>query len=454
MVSTTLQDARLNRDARITRLRLVADKQAGKARHEDIAVIGLGYVGLPLAVRLAHSFERVAGFDISARRVDQINDGYDATNEIDPLTLRGSGLTASTACADIADASFYIVTVPTPIDDARKPDLGPLVSSCEVVGPCLKAGDIVVFESTVYPGATEEICVPILERLSGLRMGVDFGIGYSPERINPGDKVNTVTNVVKVISGDSPDTLARVRAVYETVIDAGLHAAPSIKVAEAAKVLENTQRDVNIALMNEMSLICDKIGINTHDVIDAAATKWNFVRMTPGLVGGHCIGVDPYYLAALAERIGHNPQVIMAGRRTNEMMVRHVADAALRLLIQQGGEIVGKRVGVCGVTFKEDVPDLRNSKTLELIEVLRGYGLDPIVHDPHCDARDAANHGIKLTRNENFTDLDMMILATAHREYIEDKGFVGRIRDGGALMDVKAVLRKVPMPENLTYWSL
>ncbi|WP_418593713.1 nucleotide sugar dehydrogenase [Ponticoccus sp. (in: a-proteobacteria)] len=454
MVSKSLQETRLNRDARVTRLQLVADNETIKSTAERVAVIGLGYVGLPLAVRLARRFEEVAGFDISTRRVAEIKNGIDGSNEVDALTLRTCGLKASADRRSIAKASFYIVTVPTPINASNQPDLGPLISACETVGPCLSKGDLVVFESTVYPGATEEICAPILERLSGLTCGTDFGLGYSPERINPGDKVNTVANVVKVISGDSAETLERIRSLYASVIDAGLHAAPSIKVAEAAKVLENTQRDVNIALMNEMSMICDKIGVNTHDVIEAASTKWNFVRMTPGLVGGHCIGVDPYYLAALAERLGHNPQLIMAGRRTNESMVRHVADAALRFLIKQGGDLAGKRVGICGITFKEDVPDLRNSKTLELIEVLRGYGLQPVMHDPQCDAAEAAHYGIELTDNADFNDLDMMILATAHREYIEDKGFFRRIREGGVLMDVKAVFRKTPLPGTLTYWSL
>lgn len=458
MVSTTLQNARLDRRARVTRIEpaihLVADNGPSKATFENIAVIGLGYVGLPLAVRLAGKFKQVQGLDICTRRVDEIRRGFDASNEVDEVLLRHCGLRASTDRAEIADASFYIVTVPTPINEARQPDLGPLISACETVGQHLKEGDVVVFESTVYPGATEEICVPILEGLSGLKMGEGFGLGYSPERINPGDKVNTVTNVVKVISGDTESTLNRVRAVYETVIDAGLHAAPTIKVAEAAKVLENTQRDINIALMNEMSMICHKIGVNTHDVIEAAATKWNFVHMTPGLVGGHCIGVDPYYLASLAEKVGHTPQLIMAGRRTNEAMVRHTADAALRFLLKQGGAIAGKRVAICGITFKEDVPDMRNSKALDLITMLRGYGIEMLVHDPHCDQDEAEAHGLTLCDTEELANLDMMILTTAHREYLNDRALLGRIRDGGVLMDVKGVHRKSERSDTLTYWSL
>lgn len=458
MVSTTLQNARLDRHARVTRIapavKLVTDHSPSKASFENIAVIGLGYVGLPLAVRLAGKFESVLGFDISTRRVDEIKRGHDTSNEVDEVSLLRCGLRASTDLTEIADASFYIVTVPTPINEARQPDLSPLVSACETVGPHLKKGDIVVFESTVYPGATEEVCAPILEQLSGLAVGEGFGLGYSPERINPGDKINTVNNVIKVISGDSDATLNRVRAVYETVIDAGLHAAPNIKVAEASKVLENTQRDINIALMNEMSLICDKIGVNTHDVIEAASTKWNFVAMTPGLVGGHCIGVDPYYLATLAEKVGHTPQLIMAGRRTNEAMVRHTADAALRFLLKQGGAIADKRVAVCGVTFKENVPDMRNSKALDLIEILRSYGMEIIVHDPHCNLDEAEAHGVTLCETKELAELDLMILATAHQEYMEDRSFLHRIREGGVLMDVKAVHRKSEKPDSLTYWSL
>lgn len=458
MVATTLQSARLDRQARVTRvepaIHLVADNAPAKVALEKIAVVGLGYVGLPLAVQLAGEFEQVTGFDISARRVDQINGGFDASNEVDDVTLLKCGLRASTDLASIADASFYIVTVPTPINESNQPDLSPLTSACEIVGKILKKGDVVVFESTVYPGATEDVCATLLEKVSGLTLGTDFGLGYSPERINPGDKVNTLKSVVKVISGDSEATLQRVKAVYETVIDAGLHEATSIKVAEASKVLENTQRDINIALMNEMSMICDKVGINTHDVIEAASTKWNFIPMFPGLVGGHCIGVDPYYLANLAEKLGHVPQLIMAGRRTNEAMVRHTADAALRLLIKQGGSITDKRVAICGITFKEDVPDMRNSKALELIEVLRGYGIEPLIHDTHCGSDNAKAQGITLCNIEQLAGLDMMILTTAHREYMREPGFLNRIRAGGILMDVKGVHRKSEKADTLTYWSL
>jgi UDP-N-acetyl-D-galactosamine dehydrogenase len=430
------------------------NQPSGKATFESIALIGLGYVGLPLAVHLANKFERVCGLDVSEKRVAEINRGFDATYEIGNIALQRSGLRASANSDDVADATFYIVTVPTPINEARQPDLSPLQSACEAIGPLLNPGNVVVFESTVYPGVTEEFCAPILERLSGLKAGLDFGLGYSPERINPGDKHNTIDKVTKVVSADTPETLARVEAVYGLVVTAGLYAAPSIKVAEAAKVLENTQRDINIALMNEMSLICDKININTRDVIDAAATKWNFLPFTPGLVGGHCIGVDPYYLSMLAEKVGHHPQVILAGRRTNDGMVRHVANAALRLMIERGDAVRDMRVGICGITFKEDVPDIRNSKTLELVEILRGYGMTPVVHDPHCDPAEAKAHGFELCETEDFTDLDLMILSTPHRKYIEDTNFLDRIKPNGILMDVKGVYRHSESAKALTYWSL
>ena len=435
-------------------LHLVLDNAPEKATFENIAVVGLGYVGLPLAVRLSEKFARVAGFDISKQRIAEINNGFDATKEISAKALQRCGLRASRNLGEVADASFYIVTVPTPINDARQPDLSPLESACEMVGAYLKKGDVIVFESTVYPGVTEEFCAPILEKISGLSAGKDFGLGYSPERINPGDKINTIENVVKVISGDSAETLERVKAVYELVVDAGLHAAPNIKVAEASKVLENTQRDINIALMNEMSLICDKVGISTNEVIEAASTKWNFLPFTPGLVGGHCIGVDPYYLAMLAEKVGHHPQVILAGRRTNDGMVRHVASTALRLMIERGDSVRDMRVGVCGITFKEDVPDIRNSKSLELVELLREYSINPIVHDPHCDPEEAKSLGFELCSTKEFCDMDLMILATPHRKYIGERGFLNRIRDDGILMDVKGIYRNSEQAKALKYWSL
>ncbi len=435
-------------------IRLILNNDAEKASFENVAVVGLGYVGLPLAVSLAKHFKQVSGFDISTRRIAEIENGYDSTHEIDAAELEGCGLKISTQASSLADCSFFIVTVPTPINDANQPDLSPLVSACEMIGPYIKKGDVVVFESTVYPGVTEDFCAPLLEKASGLAWGKDFGLGYSPERINPGDKVNTVENTVKVISGDTPETLKRVKAVYDMVIKAGLHEAESIKVAEASKVLENTQRDVNIALMNEMSVICDKVGIDTTDVINAAGTKWNFLKFTPGLVGGHCIGVDPYYLASLAEKVGHNPQVILAGRRTNDNMVRHVADATLRLMIKKGGDMAKMRVGVCGIAFKENVPDIRNSKAIEVIEMLRGWGITPMVHDTHCSPEVAKMAGIELCSDEDMNALDVMVLATPHKEYAEDPYFPRKIRTGGVFVDVRGVFRNSQETKPLHYWAL
>ncbi len=437
-----------------TPIRFVLDNVKIKATFENVAVVGLGYVGLPLAVCLAEQFQNVAGFDISKQRVAEINNGYDATNELTKEVVQGSGLTASTEASSLADASFFIVTVPTPINNAHQPDLSPLQSACNMVGPYLKKGDIVVFESTVYPGVTEDYCAPILEKLSGLKAGEDFGLGYSPERINPGDKANTVENTIKVVSGDSQATIDRVIAVYDKVIKAGLHVAPTIKVAEASKVLENTQRDINIALMNEMSQICDKVGIETNDVIEAAGTKWNFLKFTPGLVGGHCIGVDPYYLASLAEQVGHHPQVILAGRRTNDGMVRHVADTTLRMLIKKAGDIREMRIGVCGISFKENVPDIRNSKALEVVDALRGFGITPLVHDPHCSPDVAVAAGYELCTAAEMSDLDAMVLATPHNEYIENPDFLKKIKEDGILVDVRGVYRDSVEAKELRYWSL
>jgi len=452
MLDTALRVRKVERTK--TPLRLVLDNVKTKARFENIAVVGLGYVGLPLAVCLAEQFNKVAGFDISEQRIAEINHGHDATNEIDATALLGSGLTASTTASSMADASFFIVTVPTPINDANQPDLSPLQSACSMIGPHLKKGDVVVFESTVYPGVTEDFCAPILEKISGLTAGTDFGLGYSPERINPGDKVNTVENTIKVVSGDSAETLERVKAVYNTVIKAGLHVAPTIKVAEASKVLENTQRDINIALMNEMSQICDKVGIDTNEVIESAGTKWNFLKFTPGLVGGHCIGVDPYYLASLAEKVGHNPQVILAGRRTNDGMVRHVAEATLRMLIERGGDVRSMRVGVCGISFKENVPDIRNSKSVEVVEALRGYGITPLVHDAYCSPDVAKAAGVELCTADEMSNLDAMVLTTPHDDYVDNPYFLRKIQNDGILVDVRGVFRSTKEAQALRYWSL
>ena len=360
---------------------------------EKIAVIGLGYVGLPVAVALAKAFPATVGFDISKRRIDTLQKGEDWTGEIDTGTLQSCGLRVSGNPDDLAGATFFIITVPTPIDRERRPDLSPLEGACSFVGPALRKGAVVVFESTVYPGVTEDFCGPLLEKYSGLVCGRDFALGYSPERINPGDKQHRLETITKIVSADSAETLERVKAVYGAVVKAGLHVAPSIKVAEAAKVLENTQRDINIALMNELAIILDRMGVRTRDVLEAAGTKWNFLKFAPGLVGGHCIGVDPYYLTSCAEALGYHPQVILAGRRLNDDMGRFVAAKLIKLLVQAKKPVSGARVGVLGLTFKEDVPDLRNSKVPDIIAELKEFGITPIIHDPMADAHAAHRHG-------------------------------------------------------------
>jgi UDP-N-acetyl-D-galactosamine dehydrogenase len=425
-----------------------------KSDAEKIAVIGLGYVGLPLATRLADTYEDVVGFDISELRVGALLRGQDQTHEVDHGTLSRCGLTLTTNTSALGAATFYIVTVPTPITKAHQPDLTPLRMACETIAPHLTKDDIVVFESTVYPGVTEDICGPILAAGSGLTAGEDFFLGYSPERVNPGDKVNTIDKITKIVSGDTPRSLVRIAGVYETIITAGLHACPSIKVAEAAKVLENTQRDVNIALMNEMSMICERLGIDTQDVIKAAGTKWNFMHFTPGLVGGHCIGVDPYYLASAAEQVGLHPQVILAGRRINDAMAEHVTQAAVRQLIHFPGSLRDARIGVFGITFKPNVPDARNSKAIEVIQHLRDFGFDPLIHDPNCSKRDAAAHDIALQHSDAMHDLDLMILTTPHDDYMADRQFLERVKPTGAMIDVHGVFAKPARTRDLHYWSL
>jgi UDP-N-acetyl-D-galactosamine dehydrogenase len=421
---------------------------------EVFSVIGLGYVGLPLAVSIAENFGSVIGFDISPDRIRALSNGHDETAEIERDRLEAARIRFSTDPADLSEASFHIVAVPTPIDAMKKPDLRPLISACRTVGPAIRPGAVVVFESTVYPGATEKVCVPILEELSGLVSGVDFNVGYSPERINPGDKVNRLETIVKLVSGDTEESLERIAKAYEALVHVGVHRCPSIAVAEAAKVLENTQRDVNIALMNEMSLVCNRIGIPVNDVIDAAATKWNFAPFRPGLVGGHCIGVDPYYMTAVAEQYGRPADLIHRARKINDAMPRHVADALLRLLAlhaQPGGR---PRIGLFGITFKEDVPDLRNSKAIDLARELTDCGFDVLIHDPVCSAEQAGREGVTLTPDEELTDLDMMILAAPHQAYLSDPGFLNRIRAGGVLGDLKGAYRRGRGRQDLVYWSL
>ena len=385
-----------------------------------IAVIGLGYVGLPLAVEFGKK-QKTVGFDLHQEKVDAYARHVDPTGEVSSEDLKAAvHLTCSTDPKVISEADFIIVAVPTPVDEAHQPDFTPLVKSSESVGKYMKKGAIVVYESTVYPGATEEVCIPILEKFSGLKWKQDFNVGYSPERINPGDKERTVTKIMKVVSGDTPETLKIVADTYASVITAGVYPASSIKVAEAAKVIENTQRDLNIALMNELSVIFHKIGIDTLEVLKAAGTKWNFLPFRPGLVGGHCIGVDPYYLTHKADMLGYHPQVILAGRRINDSMGKYVAEQAVKQMIQNGHNIKGADVIVLGLTFKEDCPDLRNSKVIDVINELKSYGCTVHVHDPVAESAEAEHeYGVSLTAWDKLPRAAAIVAAVAHKQYAQ-----------------------------------
>jgi len=383
-----------------------------------IALIGLGYVGLPLAVEFGKRYPTV-GFDIRAARVEELRRGHDSTLEVEPdLLAQATQLDFTHQLADIAQCTVYIVTVPTPIDSAKRPDLTPLVKASEAIGSILKRGDTVIYESTVYPGCTEEVCVPILERVSGLRFNVDFCVGYSPERINPGDKAHRVTNILKVTSGSTPATADFVDALYASIITAGTHKAPTIKVAEAAKVIENTQRDLNIALVNDLAILFNKLGIDTLDVLEAAGTKWNFLPFRPGLVGGHCISVDPYYLTHKAQEVGHHPQVILAGRRTNDGMGGYVADQVIKLMVRKGINPVRARVLVLGLAFKENCPDLRNTRVVDIVETLQGYNARVDVFDPWVDAAEARHeYGLTPIEAPQQGAYDAIVLAVGHDQF-------------------------------------
>ena len=416
-----------------------------------IAIIGLGYVGLPLAVEFGKQYA-TTGFDINAARIAELKQGRDSTLEVEPeLLAQATGLRFSDQLGDIAGCNVYIVTVPTPIDTAKRPDLTPLQKASEAIGKVLKPGDTVVYESTVYPGCTEEICVPILERVSGLRYeatadgGADtFAIGYSPERINPGDKAHRVTTIKKVTSGSTPETAGFVDALYASIITAGTHKAPTIKVAEAAKVIENTQRDLNIALVNDLAILFNKLGIDTLDVLEAAGTKWNFLPFRPGLVGGHCISVDPYYLTHKAQEVGHHPQVILAGRRTNDGMGPFVADQVIKLMVRKGINPVNARVLILGLAFKENCPDLRNTRVVDIVQALQGYNARVDVHDPWVDAAEAQHeYGITPVATPEQGGYDAVIVAVGHDEYRElgAKGVCAFGKpDGNVVFDVKYVM--------------
>ena len=421
------------------------------------AVIGLGYVGLPVALALARKCEPVIGFDISQRRITALREGDDITGEVTRTALRESRLRLTDNPDSLADASFLIVTVPTPIDADRRPDLAPLQSACALIGPRLRRGSVVVFESTVYPGLTREVCGPLLAKASGLEQGVGFKLGYSPERINPGDKQHRLETIVKIVAGEDPETLERVAAIYGLIVEAGLYRASSIEVAEAAKVIENTQRDLNIALMNELAIIFDRLGIPTKEVLEAAGTKWNFLPFTPGLVGGHCIGVDPYYLTARAEAVGYYPQVILSGRRINDGMGSFIAQRLVKLLIAAERPVKGAKIGIVGITFKEDVPDLRNSRVPDIIAELRDFGIAALVSDPLADPAEAKReYGVELVALDRFSGLDGLILAVPHRVLSEagwDKLFA-TLAPGGILVDVKSAVASSEIPQGTPYWSL
>jgi len=405
-----------------------------------IAVVGLGYVGLPLAVEFGRHF-RTIGFDLSTKKVEAYRKFVDPTGEVSTADLEAATLLAvTTDAALLREADFIVVAVPTPIDEAHQPDFGPLLGASEAVGRNLKRGAIVVFESTVYPGATEEICVPVIEKHSGLTWQKDFFVGYSPERINPGDREHSLTRITKVVSGDTPETLETVATVYGSIITAGVHRASSIKVAEAAKVIENTQRDLNIALMNELSLIFHKIGIDTMEVLEAAGTKWNFLPFRPGLVGGHCIGVDPYYLTHKADMLGYHPQVILAGRRINDGMGKFIAEQTVKQLIQSGFHVKGAHVNVLGLTFKENCPDIRNSRVIDVVHELESFGITVHVHDPVADAAESLHeYGVTLTPWEALPRAEAIVAAVAHRVFRERPidDWVGKMVPGGLYVDVK-----------------
>ena len=385
--------------------------------HRNIALVGLGYVGLPVAVAFGRQHP-IVGFDINPTRIQELRSGHDRTGEVAPEELAAARIQFTDDLSELRRADFFIVAVPTPVDNANKPDLSPLLAASRSVGQALKRGDIVVYESTVYPGATEDDCVPVLEQVSGLKHGVDFFCGYSPERINPGDREHTFTSIRKIVSGCDAATLDTVAEVYASVVTAGVHRAPSIKVAEAAKVIENTQRDLNIALMNELSVVFARMGLDTAEVLAAAGSKWNFLPFRPGLVGGHCIGVDPYYLTYQAERLGYIPQVILAGRRINDNMGRYVARNTIKRMLKNGVDVPRSRIGVLGITFKENCPDIRNSKVVDLVNELRDHGASVVVADPWADAEEVQQEcGFPLATLADEAPFDALVVAVAHREY-------------------------------------
>ena len=423
-----------------------------------VAVVGLGYVGLPLAVEFGKKY-RTIGFDLSAEKIANYRRHVDPTGEVSTADLKAATrLDVGNDPAALGEADFIVVAVPTPVDEAHQPDFSPLVGASEAVGKHMKRGATVVFESTVYPGATEEVCIPLMEKHSGMQWKRDFFVGYSPERINPGDKERTLTKITKVVSGDLPETLERVAQMYGSVITAGIHRASSIKVAEAAKVIENTQRDLNIALMNELAIIFDRLGIDTMEVLQAAGTKWNFLPFRPGLVGGHCIGVDPYYLTHKAEMLGYHPEVILAGRRINDGMGKFVADQTVKHLVRNGWQVRGAPVIVLGLTFKEDCPDLRNSRVIDVIRELQSFGAEVCVHDPVADAKEALHeYGVELVPWDRLPKAAAIVAAVAHRAFKERPvtDYLDRLAPDGVVTDVKSQFDAADLASRgVTVWRL
>ncbi|NSW90272.1 MAG: nucleotide sugar dehydrogenase [Firmicutes bacterium] len=428
-----------------------------KNRKENISVIGLGYVGLPLAVEFAKKVN-VIGFDINKEKIETYKKGIDHTGEVGD-EIKKTGIYFTSNEGDLKKAKFHIVAVPTPINKDRTPNLRPIISASEVVGRNLVPGSIVVYESTVYPGLTEEVCIPLLEKSSGLKCGIDFKVGYSPERINPGDKVHTVTKIIKVVAGMDEECLEEIAEVYSLIVEAGIYKAESIKVAEAAKVIENTQRDINIAFVNELSIIFNKMGIDTKAVLKAAGTKWNFLNFTPGLVGGHCIGVDPYYLTYKAEELGYHPEVILAGRRINDSMGKYVAENTIKMLVKADRQVKGSRVLIMGFTFKENVPDTRNSKVIDIVRELKEYGVEVHITDPIADKESTEKeYGIKIEEFDDVSDFDAIILAVCHNAYksLDLEKLKGKYRNGSyVLVDVKGIFeREDAQRHGFLYWRL
>lgn len=422
-----------------------------------VGIVGLGYVGLPLALAIGRKFPKTVGFDVSEAKIRSLLAGEDPTSDGLEPQVRESSVQFTTEATSLRECDVVIVAVPTPIDENRQPDLTPLVKASRSVGRNLKRGAVVVYESTVYPGVTEDVCGPILEEGSGYARGVDFFLGYSPERINPGDKEHTLERITKVIAGEDAKTTERIAQVYGAVVEAGLYRATSIRVAEAAKVIENTQRDLNIALMNELAIIFDKMEIRTKDVLDAAGTKWNFLKFQPGLVGGHCIGVDPYYLTAKAQQMGYHPQVILAGRRINDDMGRFVAQRAVKLMINAGIQLKGARVGILGITFKEDVTDTRNSRVPDIAYELSEFGIEPVLYDPVADP-DLVRHeyGLELKPRSALDGVQGLIVAVGHKQ-VRDLGvetLAKFVSPGGIFIDIKSIFDPSQVPNHISYWSL